>query len=386
MKKDFFVSGRTELAGNHTDHQNGRILAGALELGIRAKAAENGQNVVRVNSEGYGDLEIKLNQLTVRTREFGTPQALLRGMLAGFQELGLKIGGFDAAVTSDLPVGAGLSSSAAFSVLIGRILNTLFNDGKIEAIVIARLAQKAENEYFGKPCGLMSQLVCAMGQTVYVDFTTREIEPVRADFAAMGLTLCLTETGGSHAGLDTSYARIPADMVYVANLFDKGVLGDVDPEAFRSKGWDPANRPVRRAMHFFGENERVPKMRDALKAGDGETYMRLMNESGRSSEELLNNIVTTATGDTKLAEGLALSRKLLEGRGAWRVHGGGFAGCVQALMPTAYFPQYRAQMEKVFGAGSCWESRLVSAVLRFQRSDGRPLGANFMRERLLSEN
>lgn len=359
MKKDFFVSGRTELAGNHTDHQNGRILAGALELGIRAKAAENGQNVVRVNSEGYGDLEIKLNQLTVRTREFGTPQALLRGMLAGFQELGLKIGGFDAAVTSDLPVGAGLSSSAAFSVLIGRILNTLFNDGKIEAIVIARLAQKAENEYFGKPCGLMSQLVCAMGQTVYVDFTTREIEPVRADFAAMGLTLCLTETGGSHAGLDTSYARIPADMVYVANLFDKGVLGDVDPEAFRSKGWDPANRPVRRAMHFFGENERVPKMRDALKAGDGETYMRLMNESGRSSEELLNNIVTTATGDTKLAEGLALSRKLLEGRGAWRVHGGGFAGCVQALMPTAYFPQYRAQMEKAFGAGSCWEIRLV---------------------------
>ena len=359
MKKDFFVSGRTELAGNHTDHQNGRILAGALELGIRAKAAENGQNVVHVNSEGYGDLEIKLNQLTVRTREFGTPQALLRGMLAGFQELGLKIGGFDAAVTSDLPVGAGLSSSAAFSVLIGRILNTLFNDGKIEAIVIARLAQKAENEYFGKPCGLMSQLVCAMGQTVYVDFTTREIEPVRADFAAMGLTLCLTETGGSHAGLDTSYARIPADMVYVANLFDKGVLGDVDPEAFRSKGWDPANRPVRRAMHFFGENERVPKMRDALKAGDGETYMRLMNESGRSSEELLNNIVTTATGDTKLAEGLALSRKLLEGRGAWRVHGGGFAGCVQALMPTAYFPQYRAQMEKTFGAGSCWEIRLV---------------------------
>ena len=351
MKKEFFVSGRTELAGNHTDHQNGRILAGALEMGIRAKAAANGQSVVHMHSEGYGDLEIRLNQLTVRTREFGTPQALLRGMLAGFQELGLKIGGFDAAVTSDLPVGAGLSSSAAFSVLIGRILNTLFNEGKIEPIVIARLAQKAENEFFGKPCGLMSQLVCALGQTVYVDFATREIEPVHADFAAMGLTLCLTETGGSHAGLDTSYARIPADMVYVANLFDKGVLGDVDPEAFRSKGWDPANRPVRRAMHFFDENERVPQMRDALKAGDGETYMRL--------EELLNNIVTSATGDTKLAQGLALSRELLEGRGAWRVHGGGFAGCVQALMPTAYFPQYRTEMEKVFGAGSCREIRLV---------------------------
>ena len=359
MKREFFVSGRTELAGNHTDHQNGRILAGALEMGIRAKAAENGQNVVRMHSEGHGDLEVRLNQLTVRTREFGTPQALLRGMLAGFQELGLKIGGFDAVVTSDLPVGAGLSSSAAFSVLIGRILNELFNGGKIEPIVLARLAQKAENEFFGKPCGLMSQLVCALGQTVYVDFATREIEPVHADFAAMGLTMCLTETGGSHAGLDTSYARIPADMVYVANLFDKGVLGDVDPEAFRSKGWDPANRPVHRAMHFFNENERVPLMRDALKAGDGETYMRLMNESGRSSEELLNNIVTSATGDTKLAEGLARSKELLEGRGAWRVHGGGFAGCVQALMPSAYFPQYRTEMEKVFGAGSCREIRLV---------------------------
>ena len=359
MRKEFFVSGRTELAGNHTDHQNGRILAGAIALGIRARVSENGENTVRMRSEGHGDLEVRLNQLSVRTREFGTPQALLRGMLAGFQDLGLKIGGFDATVTSTLPSGAGLSSSAAFSVLVGRILNELFNDGKIEPIVIARLAQRAENEFFGKPCGLMSQLVCALGHTVYVDFKTREIEAIEADFGAMGLTLCLTETGGSHAGLDTSYARIPADMVYVANLFDKGVLADVDPEEFRSKGWDPSNRPVRRAMHFFDENERVVKMRDALKAGDGEAYMKLMNESGRSSEELLNNIVTSATGDTKLAQGLELSRQLLQGRGAWRVHGGGFAGCVQALMPSAYFPQYKAEMEKVFGAGSCQEIRLV---------------------------
>ena len=175
----------------------------------------------------------------------------------------------------------------------------------------------------------------------------------------MGLTLCLTDTGGSHAGLDSSYARIPADMVYVANLFDKGVLGDVDPAAFRAKGWDPANRPVRRAMHFFDENERVPLMRDALIAHNGEEYMRLMTASGRSSEELLNNIVTSATGDTKLAEGLEKSRRLLEGRGAWRVHGGGFAGCVQALMPTDYFPVYKEEMEKDFGADSCRRIRLV---------------------------
>ena len=359
MKKEFFVSGRTELAGNHTDHQNGRILAAAIALGIRAKVSPNDQNVVRVHSEGHGDLEVRLGQLSVRTREFATPQALVRGMLAGFQGLGLKIGGFDATVTSTLPSGAGLSSSAAFSVLVGRILNELYNDGKIDPVVIARVAQQAENSYFGKPCGLMSQLVCALGQTVYVDFKTREIEPIRADFSAMGLTLCLTETGGSHAGLDTSYARIPADMVYVANLFDKGVLGDVDPATFRSKGWDPSNRPVRRAMHFFDENERVPRMRDALKAGDGETYMKLMNESGRSSEQLLNNIITSTTGDTKLAQGLELSRKVLEGRGAWRVHGGGFAGCVQALMPSDVFPTYRAEMDKVFGTGSCGEIRLV---------------------------
>ena len=244
-------------------------------------------------------------------------------------------------------------------MLIGNILNSFFNDGKLEPIVIARAAQQAENKYFGKPCGLMDQLTCAMGHTIYVDFKTNEIEPIQADFGPMGLTMCLTDTGGSHAGLDTSYARIPSDMIYIANLFDKGVLGDVDPEEFRSKGWDPANRPVRRAMHFFDENERVPQMRDALKAGDGNTYMRLMNESGRSSEKLLNNIITSATGDTKLAQGLDRSERLLKGRGAWRVHGGGFAGCVQALMPTDYFPTYKAAMEEEFGPGTCREIKLV---------------------------
>ena len=358
MKKVFFVPGRTELAGNHTDHQNGRILAGAIDLGIRARASANEENIVRMRSDGHGEIEVRLNQLSVRTQEFGTAQALVRGMLAGFKELGLKIGGFDAAVTSDLPVGAGLSSSAAFSVLVGRILNELYNDGAVDPVVIARVAQRAENEFFGKPCGLMSQLVCAMGQTLYVDLKTREIQQFKADFGSMGLTLCLTDTGGSHAGLDTSYARIPADMVYIANLFDKGVLGDVDPAEFRAKGWDPANRPVRRAMHFFDENERVAQMRDALKRRDGEEYMRLMNASGRSSETLLNNIVTSATGDTKLLQGLEESEKLLNGKGAWRVHGGGFAGCVQALMPTDFFPVYRAAMEESFGEGKCWEIKV----------------------------
>ena len=359
MKKTIHVAGRTELAGNHTDHQNGRILAATIHMGLTARVEKNDSGKLLIKSQGFKPLEVALNQLTVRPREFGTPEALARGVAAGFKELGLEIGGFEADIRSTLPVGAGLSSSAAFSVLVGRILNELYNDGKVEPLVLARAAQQAENRFFGKPCGLMGQLVCAMGHTLYVDFKTMEIQRIEADFGAMGLTLCLTETGGSHAGLDSSYARIPADMVYIANLFDKGVLADVDPEAFRAKGWDPANRPVRRAMHFFDENERVPLMRDALKNGDGETYMRLMNESGRSSEKLLNNIITSATGDTKLASGLEKSRKLLEGKGAWRVHGGGFAGCVQALMPTDYFETYKTEMERTFGPDTCREIRLA---------------------------
>ena len=359
MRKEFFTPGRTELAGNHTDHQRGRILASAVDLGLHAVCEVNGSSTIRVHSEGFNRFDVKINQQSIRTAEFGTPKALVRGLVAEFTELGLNIGGFNAEIRSTLPAGSGLSSSAAFAVLIGKILNSFFNDGKLEPIVIARAAQQAENKYFGKPCGLMDQLTCAMGHTIYVDFKTNEIEPIKADFGAMGLTMCLTDTGGSHAGLDTSYARIPSDMIYIANLFDKGVLGDVDPEEFRSKGWDPANRPVRRAMHFFDENERVPQMRDALKAGDGNTYMRLMNESGRSSEKLLNNIITSATGDTKLAQGLDRSERLLKGRGAWRVHGGGFAGCVQALMPTDYFPVYKAAMEEEFGPGTCREIKLV---------------------------
>ncbi len=359
MKKQIFVSGRTELAGNHTDHQKGRLLASAVHFGHYAQCEANGTNIVRVQSEGFKPFEVNLTHLTLRTGEFGTPKSLIRGVVVAFKELGLDVGGFDARIKSTLTPGSGLSSSAAFSVLVGRMLSELFNDGKVDPVVIARAGQQAENKYFGKPCGIMSQLACAYGHTVYADPKTGEIEQIRASFTPMGLTMCLTNTGGSHAGLDTSYARIPADMVYIANLFDKGVLGDVDPKEFYRKGWDPANRPVRRAMHFFGENERVPRMRDALKSGDGETYMRLMNESGRSSEQLLNNIITSATGDTKLAQGLEHSRRLLEGKGAWRVHGGGFAGCVQALMPTDFFHEYKRSMEAEFGAGSCIEINIM---------------------------
>ena len=359
MKKTLFTPGRTELAGNHTDHQNGRVLAAAIDRGITAEFEANGGKTVHITSTGIEGFELRIDHLQPRTAEFGSSKALVRGVLASFDFLGLNIGGFDATVKSNLPAGAGLSSSAAFSVLMGKILSELFNGGTVEPIVIARAAQEAENRYFGKPCGLMSQLTCALGKTLYADLSTGEVEPVEADFEGMGLTLCLTDTGGSHAGLATSYARIPEDMVRIANLFDKGVLADVDPAEFRAKGWNASDRPVRRAMHFFDENERVPQMRDALKNRDGEAYMRLMNESGRSSETLLNNIVTSATGDTKLQQGLALSKELLEGKGAWRVHGGGFAGCVQALMPTVMFDDYKAEMEKYFGKDKCMKITLL---------------------------
>lgn len=359
MRREFFVPGRTELAGNHTDHQKGRILASAVDLGLSAVAVPNSSKLVRIQSEGFEPIQVDIRQLSVRPGEFGTPQSLVRGMIASFSELGLDVGGFDARIVSTLPVGSGLSSSAAFAVLIGRILSAFFCDDKVAPMVIARTAHSAENIFFGKPCGLMGQLACALGHTVYADLKTGEIERIVADFSSMGLVLTLTDTGGSHAGLDTSYARIPADMVYIANFFNKGVLADVDPEEFFAKGWNESDRPVRRAKHFFDENERVWRMRDALKAGNGAEYMRLMNESGRSSERLLNNIVTSTTYDTKLQEGLELSRKLLEGKGAWRVHGGGFAGCVQALMPEGYFSEYKQAMEKVFGKDKCRRIKLI---------------------------
>ena len=310
MSDVFFAPGRTELAGNHTDHQKGRVIAAAVDTGLTAHCTKNNDNVIRIRSEGFGEDEIRLRYLEVKPEEFGTTRALVRGVAAAMQDFCLDIGGFDAVVTSNLPAGSGLSSSAAFAVLMGKILNAYYNDGKLEPIVIARLAQQAENQHFGKPCG-------------------------------------------SHAGLETSYAMIPSDMTYIAGLFDKGVLSEVDPAEFRSREWDVSYRPVRRAKHFFDENDRVPKMRDALLRKDAETYMKLMNESGRSSEQYLNNIVTSATGDTKLEEGLELSAKLLEGKGAWRVHGGGFAGCVQALMPNEYFEEYKKGMEARFGGGSC---------------------------------
>lgn len=355
----FFSPGRTELAGNHTDHQQGRVLAAAVRRGLIAECVPTESSLVEIQSQGFGTIKVNLRSLDVRPEEFGSTEALVRGVAWAFRQLDLNIGGFHAKVQSRISAGSGLSSSAAFSVLVGKIFNRYYNRDSVPPMVLARTAKEAENLHFGKPCGLMDQIACVLGGCVYADFYTDDLQMIDADFGSMGLKLCLTDTGGSHAGLNSSYARIPADMQYVAGLFEKETLAEVPPEKFFAKHWNISDRPVRRARHFFEENARVPLMRDALIRKDGETYMRLMNESGRSSERYLNNIVTSATGDTRLEQGLECSAKLLDGIGAWRVHGGGFAGCVQALMPRDFYPEYKKGMENVFGKGKCREIRLL---------------------------
>ena len=325
----FFAPGRTELAGNHTDHQLGRVLAASVDVGIRARAARRRDRRVCIHSRGYRPFTVSLDDLSVDARAYGKPWALVRGV-----------------------------ASAAFEILVGRIFNALYNGGAFTPEQLARFGQQAENRHFGKPSGLMDQMACARSGAVYLDFAAGEILPVAAPFAAMGLTLSLTDTGGSHAGLTAAYAAIPADMHSVARRFGVETLSQVDPADFfahRQPGLADD-----RAAHFFAENARVPQMRDALARRDAGEYLRLMNASGRSSEQMLRNIQVPG-GDDRLARGLACASALLDGVGAWRVHGGGFAGGVQALMPCTAFPAYRQAMEARFGPGSCRELRITGA-------------------------
>lgn len=347
----FFTPGRTEIIGNHTDHQLGRVIASAVSVGIHAEAEKTEDAWIRVHSEDCGDFAIHTEQTAPRPEELGTTAALIRGLVAAFAARGFRVGGFHCSVSSEIPVGGGLSSSAAFTVLVGKILNTFYNDGRIPAGSIAECARDAENLHFGKPSGLMDQMACAVGQAVYMDFMTGEVQALPCDFKSMGLVLCLTDTGGSHAGLTAAYGEIAADMRSIAAELGEELLGYVNQTTFFERDF-PQARACDRARHFFEENARVPEMRDAILAGDRGTCLALMNASGRSSERLLRNIRTDA-GDDRLEQGLALSARMLEGKGAWRVHGGGFAGCVQALVPVEEFENYCLGMERVFGKGSC---------------------------------
>ncbi|MCL1819745.1 MAG: galactokinase [Oscillospiraceae bacterium] len=349
--------GRTELGGNHTDHQHGRVLAAAVDSDVICVASPNNGNVITLESKGHKPDVIELSDLIPRDEEKNHGGALIRGVTAWFNNNGYIIGGFDAYTTSDILKGSGLSSSAAFEVAVGNILNYLYNGGKVSPKEIAIAGKYAENEFFGKPSGLMDQMASSVGGFICIDFLDTTVTPIDFDFSSSGYTLCVVDTKGSHADLTADYAAIPLEMRAVAEFFGKQYLRDVDERAFRDKIAEiraaAGDRAVLRAMHFFADNERVEKQAAALSGGSFEEYLRLVIESGRSSFMCLQNIYA-GEREQGLAVALALSERVLSGRGgAWRVHGGGFAGTVQAYVPNGILDEYRAEIEKVFGDGTC---------------------------------
>ena len=353
----FSAPGRTEIGGNHTDHQQGRVLAAAVDLDTLAAVRENGTDTVRILSEGYPLCEVELSNLTPVKAEINTTAALVRGVAAGFVQRGCKVGGFDAYCTSTVLPGSGLSSSAAFEVLMGTVINHLFFGGSVSAAEVAKIGQYAENVFFGKPCGLMDQTASAVGGLVTIDFlekTAPEIRKVDFDFSACGHALCIIDTRASHADLTEEYAAIPGEMKTICAYFGKEVLTQIEPEAFYAA--IPALRTAcsHRAIHFYEDNARVPRQVAALEQGDFDAFLKLVTESGRSSWMYLQNVIPTgSTACQEVALALALCDHLLNGRGAYRVHGGGFAGTVQAFVPFAMLPDFRAGIDRVLGEGAC---------------------------------
>lgn len=357
----YSAPGRTEVCGNHTDHQHGRVMAAGVDLDVIAVASKNLENIIRIQSEGYPLDEIDLSDLSVKESEKNTAAALIRGVAAKFQDLGVRIGGFNAYTTSNVLKGSGLSSSAAFEVLVGVILNDLWGDGKLDSVQIAQIGQYAENVYFGKPSGLMDQTASAVGGFVAIDFQdpgSPVVEQVKVDFAASGYKLCIVDTGGSHADLTGDYATIPEEMGAVAAVFGKKVLREVDPNEFYKNlakvRETCSDRAILRAFHFFADNNRVPEEQKALERKDYRSFLELVIESGHSSYMYLQNVYPCGTPQEQgLSLALAVSERVLKGQGAWRVHGGGFAGTIQCFVPEALLESYQAAIEAVFGAGTC---------------------------------
>ena len=357
----FSAPGRTELSGNHTDHQLGKVLAAAVNLEAVAAVRENGTNTISILSQGYPLCQVSLEQLTPQPEETNTTPALIRGVAARFSQLGFPVRGFDAYVQSTVLPGSGLSSSAAFEVLIGTVINCLFCEKQLTQPQIAMIAQYAEREFFGKPCGLMDQMASAVGGMVAIDFEDPDgpvIEPVAFDFSACGHALCIIDTQASHADLTDEYAAIPQEMGKICNYFGKTVLRQVAEEDFyaaipqlRSSCGD---RAVLRAIHFYEENRRVTCQVEALKQNDFDTYLQKMTESGFSSWMQLQNVIPAGyTHHQDVAVALALCRRLLRGRGGYRVHGGGFAGTVQAFVPFDLLESFRQGIDTVLGQGAC---------------------------------
>ena len=353
--------GRTEIGGNHTDHQLGKVIAASVDMDMLAAAAENGEDTVRVKSEGYDMITLSLDTLTPVHGEEGTTKALVRGICAEAAQRGFRVGGFDACITSNVLQGSGLSSSAAFEILIGAVVNGLFCANALDAKDLAIMGQHAENRFFGKPCGLMDQMASAWGGIIAIDFANPAdpaVTPVDFDFAAVNHSLCMINLHSDHADLTDEYAAIPGELKAVSAHFGKSVLREVDEDAFfdaiPALRREVGDRAVLRAMHIFNENRRVDRMAAALRANDFQQFLALVRESGLSSQNLLQNVtVSGSVRDQAAAVALAMCDKILGKRGAYRIHGGGFGGTVQAFVPNDMLEEFRARIEAVFGPDSC---------------------------------
>ena len=358
----FSAPGRTELGGNHTDHQHGCVLAGSVNIDIISAVSANDLGVIRLKSEGYDPISVELSDLNKRQEEENTSAAILRGTCAAFAARGAKLTGLDISMISNVPKGSGVSSSAAFEVLLGTIFNELFmEENKATPVQIAQIGQWVENVYFGKPCGLMDQMACSVGGVVGIDFADPAnpiVEQVELDLHDAGLALCILDSGADHADLTDEYAAIPADCKAVARICGAEVMRDVDEAVFAEKipqcRTELGDRAVLRAMHFFADNGRVPRQVQALKDRDYAAFLALVEQSAHSSWEYLQNITPAGfVRQQAVAIAIALSCRILNGRGAVRVHGGGFAGTVQAFVPLDMVARFKAETEAVLGENSC---------------------------------
>jgi galactokinase len=357
----FSAPGRTEIGGNHTDHQRGRVLAGAVNLDTVAAVRPNGTNTIRIQSKGYPLSVVELDGMSPVAQEVNTSPALIRGVAARFTQMGCKVEGFDAYCESSVLPGSGLSSSAAFEVLIGTIINHLFFGGKVSQPEVAMIGQYAEDLFFGKPCGLMDQTASAVGNLVTIDFFDKEhpvIEPVDFDFASSGHALCIIDSGADHADLTDEYAAIPGEIKAVAAQFGKEVLTQIDEAEFYARVPQLrkacGDRAVMRCIHFYQENARVPQQVAALNEGNFDKFLSLIKQSGYSSWMYLQNVIPAGyKAHQDVAVALGLAEHYLQGRGAYRVHGGGFAGTIQAFVPFDILDAFVAGMDAALGKGAC---------------------------------
>ena len=357
----YSAPGRSEVCGNHTDHQNGMVLATSINLDAIAIVAKAEEPVIRLVSGDFPMEEVDVADLSMKEEEQSTTTALIRGVAAGMKERGHKVGGFTAYITSDVLMGAGMSSSAAFESLIGTILSGLYNDMKVSSIEIAQIGQYAENIYFGKPCGLMDQMACSVGGMIFIDFKEKEhpeVRQVHTDFEKAGLSLCIVDTKGSHADLTPDYAAVPAEMNQVAQALGREHLREVPRETFFKelpKLWkETSGRAVLRAIHFYEEEERVLRGVKSLEESDYPGFLSVIKASGDSSAKYLQNIYSPKDVDSQnVTVALAVSESILGENGVCRVHGGGFAGTIQAFVKNEAVAAYKEQIEAIYGDDSC---------------------------------